>query len=480
MQAGRPGPSPVPAGKVKVVPMNWQSEDTIAAIATPFGVGGVGMIRLSGPDAVAIADPLFRPAGGGSLAGADSHRMVYGWIHADGEPVDEVLAVWMKAPRSYTREDVVEFHCHGGPLVLQTVLELVCRAGARLARPGEFTQRAFFNGRIDLTQVEAVGDIVSARSRAGLRVSANQLRGRLHQAISELKEELAHVAALVEAGIDFPEEDIVLANREEITGRLSAGKSRLADLVATAERGRILREGLGTAIVGKPNVGKSSLLNALLRENRAIVTEIPGTTRDTLEEATEVGGVMLRLIDTAGIRRTEDRVELEGIARSRKAIEMADLVLLVLDGTAPLDADDEALLAMVAPAAALVLVNKRDLMPGPAAPWAERLEGFESLTLSALTGAGMEALETWVRNWALSDERPLFEHALITNLRQKQAAEKALDAVEAALGGLEQGVGDELLAVDLSRALAALGEIVGETTADDLLERIFAEFCIGK
>jgi tRNA modification GTPase len=460
--------------------MKWNSEDTIAAIATPLGIGGVGIVRLSGDKAVSIVDPIFRPAAGDSLASAESHRMLYGWIATEDGPIDEVLVVAMRAPRSYTREDVVEIHCHGGPLVLQTVLELVCRAGARLAEPGEFTLRAFFNGRIDLTQVEAVADIVRARSQAGLRVTANQLRGRLYEAIQGLKEELSHVAALLAAGIDFPEEDVVFAHREEIAARLDKGRTQLRELLRTAERGRILREGLAVAIAGRPNVGKSSLLNALLRENRAIVTEVPGTTRDTVEEAAEVGGVVLRLTDTAGIRTTADRVEKEGIARSRRALDEADLVLLLLDGSEPLTGEDTALLDEADPEATLVIVNKRDLMAAPRPAWAERLAGFEYTALSALTREGLDDLEAHVRRRVFRGEVPVSEHGMITNLRQKQAAQQALEALEAAREGLEGNIGDELLAVDLQRALDALGAIVGETTADDLLNRIFAEFCIGK
>lgn len=460
--------------------MALRSEDTIVAIATPLGVGGVGIVRLSGPQAVAIADGFFRPARGGALAQAPTHHLRYGWVEREGHPVDEVLAVAMRAPHSYTCEDVVEVHCHGGTLVLRTVLELATGAGARLAQPGEFTQRAFLNGRLDLTQAEAVGDLVRSRSALGLQVSANQLRGRLHDEILALRDAVQHAAALVAAGIDFPEEDVVFAHREDIAGRLRGVQARLATLLERAAQGRLLREGLAVAIVGRPNVGKSSLLNALLRENRAIVTEVPGTTRDTLEEAAEIGGLMLRLVDTAGIRRTEDVVEREGIERARRAMARADLVLLVLDGTEPLTPDDETLLAEAPPGATLVVVNKQDRLGRRPAPWADRLVEHAWLGLSALTGEGLPEMERWIRHWALSDERPVLEDALITNLRQEQAARQAHEAVQGALATLEQALGDELLAVDLDRVLFALGDIVGETTPDDLLNRIFAEFCIGK
>ncbi|HUJ76365.1 MAG TPA: tRNA uridine-5-carboxymethylaminomethyl(34) synthesis GTPase MnmE [bacterium] len=460
--------------------MKPYAEDTIAAIATPLGVGGVGIVRLSGKDAVRVGDALFKAGSGASLARARSHLLLHGWIEQSGQPLDEALAVVMRAPHSYTREDVVELHCHGGTLVLGTVLELALQGGARLAQPGEFTLRAFLNGRLDLTQVEAVADVVRARSRLGLQVSANQLRGRLHDRIQALREDVAHVAALVAAGIDFPEEDVVFAHGQEIRERLERALEAVTELLHTAAQGRVLREGLAVAIVGKPNVGKSSLLNALLRESRAIVTDIPGTTRDTLEEATELGGLALRLIDTAGIRQTAEPVEQAGIARSRRAIAQADLVLLVLDGAGPWEAEDAAVLAEAPPAATLAVLNKADRMPAQAPAWAARLAGLPQVRISALTGAGLPDLEAWIRRWALKEERPQVESALITNLRQQQAAQGAQAALQAARRTLEEGRGEELLAVDLSRALDALGDIVGETTADDLLQRIFAEFCIGK
>ncbi len=460
--------------------MKLNAEDTIAAIATPPGAGGVGIVRVSGPRAVAIVHPLFRPQGRQGLERAASHRMLYGWIERDGQPLDEVLAVVMRAPHSYTRQDVVEVHCHGGALVTRTVLELALKGGARLAQPGEFTLRAFLSGRLDLTRAEAVQDMVEARSEWGLRVSANQLRGGLYGEIQALREDAAHVAALVAAGIDFPEEDVVFAHREDILRRLKGVEAKLVALLETAERGRRMREGLAVAIVGRPNVGKSSLLNALLRENRAIVTEIPGTTRDTLEESLDLGGLALRLIDTAGIRDTADTIEREGIARTRRAVDQADLVLAVLDGSVALTAEDRQVLAMAPDAATLAVINKLDRMAGADPKWVGELGSLPRVSLSALTGAGLAGLETWIRAWAVQDERPLLEHPMLTNLRQQQAAQGALGAVRSALAAIADGLGDELVAVDLARGLDALGDIVGETTADDLLNRIFAEFCIGK
>jgi len=460
--------------------MRLKADDTIAAIATPLGAGGIGIVRVSGPRALAIVHPLFRPQGRRGLDRAPSHRMLYGWIESRGQPVDEVLAVAMRAPHSYTCEDVVEVHCHGGALVTRTILELALAGGARMAQPGEFTLRAFLNGRLDLTRAEAVQDMVSARSGWGLRASANQLRGRLYGEIQGLREQVAQVAALVAAGIDFPEEDVVFAHREEIGGKLREAEGRLAALLVTATGGRRLREGLAAAIIGRPNVGKSSLLNALLKESRAIVTDVPGTTRDTLEETLDLGGLAVRLIDTAGIRDTSEPVEREGILRARRAVDEADLVLAVLDGTAPLTAEDRQVLALAPAGAALAVINKRDRMPAAAPDWSQELGALPRLAVSALRGDGLPELEQWIRQWAVADERPLLEHAVLTNLRQQQAAQAALGAVRSALAAVADGLGDELIAVDLSRALDALGDIVGETTADDLLDRIFSEFCIGK
>lgn len=498
------------------------AQDTIVAVATPLGVGGLGVVRLSGGQAVSIADAMFRPSGSTPLATAPSHRLMHGWILAPGSPakpgslstgidaagkdtagidaagkdaageafLDEAMGVVMRAPRSYTREDVVELQCHGGPLILRMVAEQACLLGARPARPGEFTLRAFLNGRIDLTQAEAVGDIVHSRTRMGLTVTVNQLRGRLLQAIDALRDEVAQVASLVAAGIDFPEEDVVFARQGELREALERAIGQLGRLVDTAGRGRIMRDGLGLALIGRPNVGKSSLLNALLRENRAIVTEIPGTTRDTLEETADLGGLAVRLVDTAGIREGADRVEAMGIDRARKAMAQADLVLLVLDGAAPLQPEDEALLAECDPAATMAVINKGDLLAEGRPTWdgmpstppaaLDRLALLEQVVISARDGSGLEGLENTIVARALNGEIPLAEEALLTNLRQEHAARTAREALGEALDALNRGLGEELVAVDLERALLALGEIVGQTTADDLLGRIFADFCIGK
>ncbi|MDH4122093.1 MAG: tRNA uridine-5-carboxymethylaminomethyl(34) synthesis GTPase MnmE [Deltaproteobacteria bacterium] len=459
--------------------MKWRNEDTIAAVATPPGVGGVAIVRVSGPRAVALTDPLFHPTGQTGLARAPSHRLLHGWVVDAGRRLDEVLAVVMRAPRSYTREDVVELHCHGGHAAVRAVLDLVLAGGGRMAAPGEFTWRAFMNGRLDLTQAEAVADLVVSGTPTALAVNAAQLGGRLQQEIGALKEQLLRGAALVAAAIDFPEEQDWTEHQGELARLLDQTAGRLEELVGGADQGRILAEGLRVAILGRPNVGKSSLLNALLGEDRAIVTDVPGTTRDTLEELARVGGVMTRLIDTAGIRASQDLVEQMGIARARRAMASADLVLLVLDGSAPLEPDDRELLAQVPPGTLLV-VNKQDRMTDEDPPWAGEVEGFSRLGLSAKTGQGLEGLRQAVHQRAVGNKPLALEHPMLTNLRQKQAARDAWQAVDGARQGLAEGRPGELLAVDLDRALAALGAVTGDTTPEDLLEEIFSRFCIGK
>ncbi len=456
-------------------------DDTIAAIATAMGPAGIGVIRISGSESIAVTQSLFRPSRARlNLHQAATHRLYHGWIHDGEQPVDEVMITLMRAPRSYTTEDVVEIQCHGSVMVLQTILKLLLDQGIRLAQPGEFTQRAFFYGRLDLTQVEAVSDLIHARSRLGIQAAVNQLRGKLYTAIEAVKEQVAYVAALVEALIDFSDEDEEFTHRDDCIQRLGQARQDLEQLLASAERGKIMRSGLGTALIGRPNVGKSSLLNALLREKRAIVTDIPGTTRDVIEEAIQIQGLALRLIDTAGIRTTDNVVENEGIERSRQAWESADVVVLVLDASQPLTSEDERLLEDSNPHKTVIALNKKDLLPHSDLAWKDRLEGFDAVFVSATHGEGMDALEQALFRKGTHGDDWTHEQAMITNLRQQQAAQEALAALDLALEGLEAEVGEELLAVDLGSCLHALGKVVGETTADDLLNRIFAEFCIGK
>ncbi len=458
--------------------------DTIAAIVTPPGEGGVGIIRISGPAALEIAGHFFRPKYRQDLRKGPSFRLVYGHIvdPKNGEVVDEVLLALMRAPRSYTREDVVEIHGHGGIVPLRQVLELCIAGGARLAEPGEFTKRAFLNGRLDLAQAEAVLDVIRAKTGDGLRLAVSQLEGRLSQEITSFREELVRVLAEIEAGIDFPDEDIPEQTIDEVIEKLKALARACGRLLEKAETGRIYRDGLATAIVGKPNVGKSSLLNALLRENRAIVTAVPGTTRDVIEEIVSIRGIPLRLLDTAGLRETEDVVERIGVARSREAVARADLVILVLDASTGIEDEDRAVFELVKGKRLVAVVNKVDLAPeGLAEDTVAEMTGAEAVVRTELTaGRGLEELENTIAELVLGGRVIRDNSIYITNERHKasllQARRHLLEAVET----LEQRLPLEISAIDVRAALEAFGEITGATVTEDVLDRIFADFCIGK
>ena len=469
--------------------MNGQLNDTICAIATPPGEGGVGIVRLSGEKAVDIAAGLVVLRAGIPLESAASHVL----HHADlldptgshrTTPLDEALVVIMRAPRSYTGEDVVELQCHGGALILQTVCDTLLRAGARLAEPGEFTKRAFLNGRLDLAQAEAVLDTIRAKTAGSLRIAQEQLRGALSREIGAVREALIGLLAHVEAGIDFVEEDIAFIQTAELTAGVRQACEAVGGLLAHSREGRILRDGVTAAIIGRPNVGKSSLLNALLKADRAIVTPIPGTTRDVLEEVLNIRGIPVRLLDTAGIRDTADPVEQEGVQRSRAAQEQADLLLIVLDGSAPLTAEDRTLLERVAPdldQQRLVVVNKTDL-PIRIDPARLPSDGPDCavVKISAKTGDGLDALRDRIRALLISPDFEARETVLVTHLRHQAALQRTLDALTAVRASVEAKAAGELIAMDLRAAIDALGEITGAVSTDDILDRIFREFCIGK
>ena len=454
----------------------YDTQDTIAAIATPIGEGGVGLIRLSGPQAIDIARVLF--AGVRSEPNWASHRLYYGHIV---EPdtravVDEVMVSVMKAPRSYTREDVIEIGCHGGPVPLQTVLGLCLRHGARLAEPGEFTLRAFLNGRLDLSQAEAVLDIIHARTEAGLRAAVGQLEGRLSSRVRAIRQELMGALAYLTATIDFTEQEIP---PQDIGPGLVSLRDSLLDLLGEAENGIIFRQGVRVAIIGRPNVGKSSLFNALLRANRAIVTPIPGTTRDTVEEILNLRGVPVVLVDTAGFNdQTEDLVERLGVERSRAALNQADLILWVIDGSQSLSDTERALAGLLNGRPAVIVVNKVDL-PGRA-DLGELSTAAPPVPLSALTGAGLADLEEAMLRLILGGKVISADGPLVSNPRHEQALQRALDHVQAALCAYQQGWPTDAVTIDLTLGGEALGEITGETVSDDLLQTIFSQFCIGK
>ena len=454
-------------------------DDTIAAIATPLQPAGLGVIRISGPQAIAQANQLFQPSRGVSVVESPNQKLRHGWLILEGQLVDEALLVVMRAPHSFTGEDVVELQCHGSPMVLQMVLQHLVRQGTRLAEPGEFTRRAFLRGRLDLTRVEAIADLIHADSQMSVLLAAQQLRGRLYEAIEELQEELIQVASLIEAWIEFPDEDEEFTGQADCELRLQRLQYQLKKLLAQSEQGRRLRNGIHVVLCGRPNVGKSSLMNALLRENRSIVTDIPGTTRDVIEESLEIRQFAFRVSDTAGIRSTDDLVEQHGVQRTRRALAQADLVVLLLDGSQELLAEDQELLEEVRPKPHLVVGTKADLWQRTDPVWVAQLpQGW--LPFSVHQPESLQYVEDALWRASLPEDLPSLEQPWLINLRQQEAAKKALESLETAQVTLHQRLGEELVAADLRRVLDALGEIVGQTTADDLLSRVFAEFCIGK
>ncbi|MDE3039185.1 MAG: tRNA uridine-5-carboxymethylaminomethyl(34) synthesis GTPase MnmE [Nitrospirota bacterium] len=470
-------------------------EDTICAIATPVGEGGIGIVRLSGPQALLVASQVVRLRSGLPLSSVLSHTLHLADLvipamdnqrnlrlgHKE-EPVsgllDEALVVYMKGPRSFTAEDVVEIQSHGGALVLGMVCKVCLESGARMAEPGEFTKRAFLNGRLDLTQAEAVLDTIRATSSVGLNIAQRQLRGDLGREVEQARSSLLMVLAHVEAGIDFVDEDIAFLQRDELLRIVSEAFGVVQKLEATAQEGRILREGARVVILGRPNVGKSSLLNRLLREERAIVTAIPGTTRDVIEESIDLDGVRIRLIDTAGVRQTVDIVEQEGIKRTRAAQDEADLLLLVLDVSALLTSDDRDLLRMVRDRRHVVLLNKADLA-GTVEPGAA-LAGHPVYPISAKTGLGIETVKLALRAQLVSGGFEAAESVTVTNVRHRDALRRAGESLGQALESVQSGMAGELVSIDVRAAADALGEITGAITTDEILGRIFSEFCIGK
>lgn len=451
-------------------------DDTIAAISTPIGEGGIGIVRLSGPQAKDILAQVFVPAAAG-VSAPQSHRMAYGHVKdpASGVVLDEVLALWMRAPHTYTRQEVVEVHCHGGIVPLRHVLELVLRCGARLAQPGEFTLRAFLNGRIDLAQAEAVLDIVQAKTDASLRVALQQLDGQTSSQVKQVRSALVEALAYVQAALDFPEDEIPAL---DLASRLAQARQQIQALIAQANQGLVYRQGVRTAIVGRPNVGKSSLLNALLRSDRAIVTPVPGTTRDTLEETLNLRGIPLCLVDTAGITESTDLIEALGVERSRHALQQADLVLAVIDGSEPLQPEDLAIAGSLGKRSVILVVNKVDL-PAVAAEHA-LLPNARHVHVSALTGAGLPLLEEAIVQAIFSGQVQSSDLPVVSNPRHCAILRHALEHVVAAESMAQTDGEADLLAIDLTAAVSALGEITGETVDEDLLEAIFSSFCVGK
>jgi tRNA modification GTPase len=459
-----------------------KEEETIAAISTPFGESGIGIVRISGSQAESIAKRLFKPKKEGSYF--ISHHFHLGEIidPRNDHPIDEVLVVLMKSPKTYTREDIVEIHCHGGYFILQNVLELVLREGARIAQPGEFTKRAFLNGRIDLTRAEAVIDLIRAKTMASLDIANQQLRGLFSEELSQLKSKLIELLVLIEAHIDFPEEEIETISLSEMKQDVSSMVQKLEDWISSYNEGRVFREGVSCAIVGKTNVGKSSLLNVLLKEDRAIVTPIPGTTRDVIEEVLNIHGIPVRLIDTAGLRKAKDSIEQEGVRRARERVAEADIILLMLDGSRELDSDDLEIFEETRGKKKILAINKNDLpLKISLEDVKRRFQEDPFVSISALKNKGIDDLKRAIYSSLVHrDIRATPEHLIIANIRHKAALAQTRDNLSNVLQGLEEGTSLELIAFEIRSALDSLGEIVGQTATEEVLNRIFEQFCIGK
>lgn len=493
--------------------MKIDTEDTIAAISTPMGEGGFGIVRLSGSQAISIVTRLFVPKRKKSLTEVDTFSIHYGHIYDKEKRVDEVLLSVMRAPHTYTREDVVEISCHGGIVPLRQVLELCLTAGARLAEPGEFTLRAFLNGRIDLVQAEAVCDIIRSRTDAALNCALNQLEGHLSKEVNRIRDRIVDLLAHIEACLDYSEEEIPELSREELGERMEKLCGELKELLKSAQSGRILREGLHTAIVGKPNVGKSSLLNALLEQDKAIVTPVPGTTRDVVEDMVNILGIPMKIMDTAGIRHARDEIEMAGIERTRRSIAVADLVLFVIDLSIPLSEEDRRIAENLLGRKTILVANKCDLPQVVSEKeirelWESCLNQFRGereplsvnsanpahsslsnpsilknpplIKVSATEKIRIKDLQELIYHLFIKGEVSISDDVLVTNVRHQDALAKAEESLRGGIEACRRGEPEELVALDLRQALDALGEIVGETATEDILSRIFSRFCIGK
>lgn len=455
--------------------------DTITAISTPMGEGAIAIVRLSGPEAVKIAAGLFQ---GKNLNEVDSHTMHYGKIinPETDEMAEEVMVSVMRAPKTFTREDIVEINCHGGLVSVNRLLEIVLASGAKLAEPGEFTKRAFLNGRIDLSQAEAVMDLIRAKTDRAMDVALKQMDGRLSKLIQELRQKLLETLAHVEVNIDYPEyDDVEEMSHEMMEVKTKEVHEEVVRILETARQGKILREGLGTAIIGRPNVGKSSLMNALVHENKAIVTEVPGTTRDVIEEYVNVRGVPLRLVDTAGIRETEDIVERIGVERSRQVLQEADLILYVLNYGDELNEEDEKLMEAIRDMNVIVIVNKMDLDHKLDVERVKELAGGQPVITTALIREeGIDQLEKAIGDTFFEGDLDSGDMTYVSNVRHVQLLKQAKQALEDARDGMEMGVPLDVVQIDVTRTWEILGEIVGETVHESLIDQLFSQFCLGK
>ena len=454
--------------------------DTIAAISTGMTSSGIGIVRLSGPDAVTIADKVYDSRSGKKLEDMPTHTIHYGFIRDGEEFIDEVLVMLMRGPRSFTAEDTVEINCHGGVYAMNRILELVIRKGARPAQPGEFTKRAFLNGRIDLSQAEAVIDVINAKNEYALKSSVSQLKGSVLKVIREIREKMIYHIAYIESALDDPEHISLDGYPQQLEEQTNMWKEKLQTLIASSENGKRMKEGITTVIVGKPNAGKSSLLNVLLGEERAIVTDIAGTTRDVLEEQMSMSGISLNIIDTAGIRNTEDVVEKIGVKKAKSYAKDADLIIYVVDSSTQLDENDEEIMELIRDRKAIVLLNKADLDPVTTeAQIKERLDK-PVISVSAKEEQGLDQLELTVKNMFYDGKISFNDEIYITNIRQKAALTEALESLNQVSESIQNQMPEDFFSIDLMNAYEELGSITGETVGEDLVNEIFSKFCMGK
>lgn len=455
--------------------------DTIAAIATAMTNSGIGIIRISGPEALSVADRVFRPKKEGKVLSKEkTYTVHYGTICDGDEVIDEVLVVIMRGPGSYTAEDTVEIDCHGGVLVMRRILETVLKHGARMAEPGEFTKRAFLNGRIDLSQAEAVIDVIQSKNQYALKSSVSQLKGSMSRKVKALREKLLYEIAFIESALDDPEHISLEGYPEALYSKLQPIKEELSRAIGSFDNGRVLTEGVKTVILGKPNAGKSSLMNVLVGEERAIVTDIAGTTRDTLEENIRLNGISLNVIDTAGIRETEDIVEKIGVDKAKNIADEADLIIFVADGSRPLDENDEQIIELIRDRKAIVLLNKTDLTMVLSEEELREKTGKPVIPVSAKEQKGIDKLEEQIKEWFLHGEIDFNDEVMITNVRHKTAMSEALKSLELVERSIEDGMSEDFFSIDLMNAYEQLGTIIGESLEDDLVNEIFSRFCMGK
>lgn len=457
------------------------NSETISAISTATGEAGIGIVRMSGDEAVNIANKIFKPIGKKKLIDAENRKMLYGHIYDEDKIIDEVLIVKMTGPHTYTREDVVEIYCHGGIIAVRNILKLTLKCGARLAEAGEFTKRAFLNGRLDLAQAEAVIDLIHSKSEVSYEMSIRQLEGSLSGHINKIRERVMAMTALIVANIDFPEDEIVEATYNSLKNDAQEVLKELDKLISNSNRGQLLRDGINTVILGKPNVGKSSMLNKLLRDERAIVTDIPGTTRDVITDYVNLDGILLKITDTAGIRDTKDKVEQIGVNRAKEAINDSDLIIAIFDGSKPFTEEDREIVSLIGDRKAIILLNKSDLERKVSDKDIKNLIGNRKyFDISILNGEEVEKIENEIKEMFFNGEIRESSEIYVNNLRHVNALKEARDAMQDVLNDIDREMFLDLLEINLESALAALGEITGDTTTEDILDKVFKEFCIGK